>query len=97
VSTNLTEETWARLANWVSSPTGPNWVSLTYRGIGGALSILMLALRTRGISMTGSWFMFRTWSSLMFSWLVKYFFLRYGGRNRYGQLVQFALGMVLGD
>jgi hypothetical protein len=106
VSTNLTEETWARLANWVSSPTGPNWVSLTYRSIGGALSILMLALRTRGvwcpfhpvgIAMTGSWFMFRTWSSLMFSWLVKYFFLRYGGRNRYGQLVQFALGMVLGD
>jgi hypothetical protein len=102
----LSSEPWTRLGNWLAFPSATNWYAMSARGVGFGLAAGLYALRNAGfwcpfhpigVAMAGSWAMYKIWSSLMFSWLVKGATLRYGGRLRYAQLVHFGLGMVLGD
>lgn len=103
---SMSSETWSRLASWVASPTDTNWHALTARGIGFTLTLALYSLRNYGlwcpfhpvgVAMAGSWAMYKIWSSLFFSWLIKWGVLRYGGRAKYASLVHFGLGLVLGD
>jgi hypothetical protein len=102
----ISGEPWQRLGSWIASPTETNWRAMTARAVGLLLSGGLLALRNAGVwcpfhpiglAIAGTWAMYKIWSSLMFSWLCKALALRYGGRRQYGQLVQFGLGLVLGD
>lgn len=102
----ISGEPWNRLGSWIASPTSTNWHALSARGIGFALAAGLFSLRNYlpgcpfhpiGVAMAGSWAMYKIWSSLLFSWLVKGLVLRYGGRRWYGGLVHFGLGLVLGD
>ncbi len=99
-------EPWGRLASWTAMPSQTNTTALSARGIGALIASGLFVLRGKGLwcpihpvglAMAGSWSMYKTWSSLFFSWLVKGAVMRYGGRKLYSRTVNFALGMVLGD
>jgi hypothetical protein len=102
----LAGEPWNRLGTWIASPSSTNWYAMSARGVGLLLTAGLFAVRNAGIwcpfhpigvAMAGSWAMYKIWSSLMFSWMVKAAVLKYGGRRHYGTLVHFGLGLVLGD
>jgi hypothetical protein len=104
--TSLSGEAWNRLAAWSAAPAGVNWYSIYARGGGLLATLALYVIRNQGIwcpfhpvglAMAGAWSMYKIWSSLMLSWLAKWLFLRYGGRRSYQALVQFGLGLVLGD
>lgn len=99
-------EAWRRLGLWLSGPFHFNWHANIARVIGIAVTLALFSIRGYGLwcplhplgyAIAGSWSMYKTWSSLFFSWLCKWMALRYGGRRAFDRMANFGKGMVLGD
>jgi hypothetical protein len=102
----MAQGAWRPLQGRLEAPGEPNLPGLLARSLALAITFGLYALRDRGwwcplhpigYVMAGSWSMYKIWSSLFLSWVVKWVVLRYGGRLAYLQAVRLGLGMVLGD
>jgi hypothetical protein len=99
-------EAFARLQNWITTPTGPKpqvsgaigWGLLSTLG----LMLLQaryvwLPLHPLGYAISNGWSASWTYSSLFVAWLLKTIITRYWGHKGYLGAVPFFMGLVLGE
>jgi hypothetical protein len=97
-------ESYPRLAGWLESPKGPDWVILGNIGAGAVVAIILAAIRSRfigwpfhpiGYALAPT--LNQMWMAVMLAWLIKLLILRYTGRRGYHAALPFFLGLMLGD
>ncbi|MBI3944369.1 MAG: hypothetical protein HY321_00460, partial [Armatimonadetes bacterium] len=93
----------SRLQDAVS---GPHLDSLFAMGAGGAITLLLQALRTRmvsfplhpvGYAIGSTWVSTTLWSTAIITWTIKSVVLRYGGLRGYYRAAPFFWGLLLGE
>ena len=100
------DETYSRLASWLTQPTPPASEGLNYILGGFALAVVLSLLRANfvwwplhpaGYALALSFAMEYFWLPVFIAWLLKLLLLRYGGVKLYRQAIPFFLGLILGD
>jgi hypothetical protein len=95
------------LSNWLSNPTGTDWVRLHWVGAGAAVAAALIVLRGQffwwpfhpagyALAQAGSAMQW-VWFPTLIGWGVKAVLLRYGGMKLYRSWIPFFLGLLLGD
>ncbi|MDE0186777.1 MAG: hypothetical protein OXP71_15155 [Candidatus Poribacteria bacterium] len=96
-----------RLQQWLTFPTGPDYATTGFMGIGVAITGFLLAMKMRflwwpfhpvgyvlGVSPAE---MVYIWVPVLISWCLKFAILRYGGLRAYRRALPFFAGLMLGD
>lgn len=100
------EESYGRLASWITQPLQPASTGLYYIAGGFLLTLVLSVLRTyfvwwpfhpAGYALALSYAMEYFWLPVMIAWLCKFVILRYGGIRLYRAAIPFFLGLILGD
>jgi hypothetical protein len=91
---------------WWDNPTNPDITRLSWIGLGGAVTLLLVAARQRfvwwpfhpiGYVMAGTPTAYVFWSNYLVAWALKVCLLRYGGMRLYRAVLPFFIGLILGD
>ncbi|MDH7568196.1 MAG: hypothetical protein QHJ73_01250, partial [Armatimonadota bacterium] len=99
-------ETWNRMATWVSSPKPMEPLRSWFAAGGLGFSLLLTAMRARytwwmfhpvGLAVSSSWAMGYMWFPLFIAWLCKVSVLRAGGLQLYRRSLPFFLGLIFGE
>lgn len=100
------QEAFGRLQSWLTSPGKPDWYAIGALLIGGGVTGLLAALRSRfawwpfhpaGFAVAGGWSMALFAPSIFASWLIKAIVLRYGGMSSFRPASRFFMGMIMGE
>ena len=100
------EESYGRLASWLTQPVLPASTGLYFITGGFVLTVALSLLRTSfvwwplhpaGYALALSYAMEYFWMPVMIAWLLKFTILRYGGVKLYRTAIPFFLGLILGD
>ena len=101
-------ETFDRLHNWLSNPTGPKYGDLESMGLAATITFLLYFLRHRffwwpfhpiGYVMTSATWggLADYWFSVFLGWLIKVIIIKYFGLKAHRKAIPFFLGLILGD
>ena len=101
-------ETFNRLQNWLSNPTGPVHGAIGSMGIASAVTFLLYFLRHRffwwpfhpiGYVMTSATWggLADFWFSVFLGWMIKAIIIKFFGLGAHRRAVPFFLGLILGD
>jgi hypothetical protein len=99
-------EPWFEFLSWTDQARGPNaratiaivaGALVTFLGMLGHVRTGWWPVHPVGYAVSSSWAMERLWCPLLVAWTVKSLVTRYGGGAQYKKLVQFAVGLVIGD
>jgi hypothetical protein len=91
---------------WWDNPTGADGTRAVWTGLGGSVTLLLIAARQRlvwwpfhpiGYVMAGTPTAYVFWSNYLAAWLLKVALLHYGGMRLYRAAVPFFVGLTLGD
>ena len=100
------KEYFEELSGWISHPTGTDWISLLFMGVGFSVVALLSYLRIRffwlplhplGYLIANGGEMSDLWLPIFISMTLKWLILKHGGIHSYRRFVPFFLGLVLGD
>ena len=96
-----------RLQQWLTFPTGTDYVTTGFMGLGVTITGFLLAMKMRflwwplhpvgyvlGVSPAE---MVYIWVPVLISWCLKFAILRYGGLRAYRRALPFFAGLMLGD
>ncbi len=96
-----------RLQGWLTFPTGHDYVTTGFMGLGVVLTGFLLTMKMRflwwpfhpvgyvlGVSPAE---MVYIWVPVLISWAIKLSILRYGGLKAYRRAIPFFAGLILGD
>jgi hypothetical protein len=95
-----------RLQQWLYYPKGPDFLRVSFMGVGMCIVFLLRILRTRflfwpfhpaGYALAVSFAIDYFWFPLFLSWLLKSLILSYGKIKGYQKAIPFFLGLILGD
>jgi hypothetical protein len=99
-------EAFAKLNNWITTPTPPD-VNAIVGMVSGFLFASLLAVLRKGVSgfpfhplgyaLSGGWSMMWAWPSLFVAWVLKVSILRYGGLRAYRAALPLFFGAIVGD
>jgi hypothetical protein len=105
-STYLARDPFIRLQRLLTHPTEPSLAAAAAIGIGSALTLSLLALRTRflwwpfhpvGYAISSSLSMAQLWLPMLIAWALKLITLHYAGPRWYRRSLPFFFGLVLGE
>ena len=100
------EESYGRLASWLTQPVPPASTGLYYITGGFVLTVVLSLLRASfvwwpfhpaGYALALSYAMEYFWLPVFIAWLLKFLIVRYGGVKLYRAAIPFFLGLILGD
>lgn len=100
------EESYGRLASWLTQPQPPASTGLYYILGGFILTVALGTLRSNftwwpfhpaGYALALSYAMEYFWMPTFIAWLLKFLIIRYGGITMYKAAIPFFLGLILGD
>lgn len=100
------DESYSRLASWITQPLPPASTGLYYIAGGFLLAVVLSVMRAyfvwwpfhpAGYALALSYAMEYFWMPVFIAWLLKFVILRYGGIKLYRQAIPFFLGLILGD
>ncbi len=95
-----------QLGSWMADPRGPDWAGTLAIGWGTAFSFLLYVLKLRvawwpfhplGFAVSTSYSIGTLWLPMAIAWAAKLITLRVGGLKAYKVVLDFFLGLVLGD
>jgi hypothetical protein len=96
----------AGLDEWLRAPSGPNWSKVEALGVGGVLTVALMALKLRwpgwplhpiAFPLAFSYPIDAMMPAILITWLVKVLLLRYGGLRAHRQALPFFLGILAGS
>jgi hypothetical protein len=99
-------ESFGRLQRWLHNPSDPDWLGMSYMGVGALLTFLMMYMRTHflwwpfhpaGYALAISFAMDYFWFAFFVAWLLKYLILKHGGVQMHRRVAPLFLGLILGD
>jgi hypothetical protein len=101
-------EPYNRLQQWMSYPTPPDYLAVTFIGLGSIFTFFLMFMRMKffwwpfhavGYAVSGAddWCMNWLWASLIISTTIKWIILRQGGIKAHRKAIPFFLGLVLGE
>lgn len=101
-------ESFNRLQQWLNYPTYTDYPAVSFIGGGILFSIFLQLMRFRfpwwqfhavgyAVSGVSDWCMNWLWASILFSWLIKWILLHYGGVRLYRKAMPLFSGMVMGE
>jgi len=99
-------EPYNRLQNWISNPTGPDYSTAIFLGIGFITAIFFTFMRSRflwwplhpaGYAVSNSWGLEITWFPILIGCTAKFIILRYGGLKAHRRAIPFFAGLILGE
>jgi hypothetical protein len=97
---------WRNMDKWLHNPKPPDGAGMAAATVGFGMTFLLSALRNRflGFPLHPAAYVLNTshandyfWCDMGAAWLIKTFFLRYGGMGLYRKAMPFFLGLILGD
>lgn len=105
-TTGIGVEAFSRLQNWTDNPKPTDMMSLTFSGVGAAITLGLAMMKSRffwwpfhpiGYALANSYALEYFWSAIFVGWFIKVLMVRYGGVKAYRASIPFFLGLILGD